>query len=265
MSPRPVPRWLPALGLAFVLPQAAVAADWSGAVTLVGLWGPEYQGARDAGFSARPGFFVRYGRVSLSSGGGFAARREDAELRGLGIELAHDDRFDLSLGLRTDGGRSESDSPGLAGMGDVKRTLRARIGGTWRFAPGWQLSGNWTVDAFNRGGGNLADLKLQHDWQLTPQLSLSSSAAVSVGGDRYMQTWFGVTAEQSARSGYAEYDPRLGLRDLSLAMSLKAEVGHHWVFIGGPGLTWMLGPAAKSPLVQRRLNWSASAGVGYRF
>ena len=264
MIHRPLLRWLPALALATtVLP--AGAAEWGGAVTFVGLYGPDYQGARDSGFSARPGFFLRYGRITASSGGGFAARRQDAELRGLGVDLARGDAFDLSLGLRMDSGRDESSSPALAGLGDVKRTLRARIGGSWRFAPGWQLSGNWTVDAFARGGGNLADLKLQHDWQLAPHLSLTSSAAVALGGDRYMQTWFGVTPEQSTRSGYPVYEPNLGLRDLSLALALRAEVGHHWVFIGGPGYTRMLGPAAKSPLVQRRSAWSASAGVGYRF
>jgi outer membrane protein len=109
------------------------------------------------------------------------------------------------------------------------------------------------------------DLKLQHDWQLAPHLSLTSSAAIALGGDRYMQTWFGVTPEQSARSGLPVYEPHLGLRDLSLALALKAELGHHWVVIGGPGYTRMLGPAARSPLVQRRSAWSASAGVGYRF
>lgn len=264
MSPTHLTRWLLALGLAAGVPPAA-AADWSGAVTLVALQGPDYQGARDAGVSLRPGFFLRYGRLSVSSGGGFAARRQDAELRGLGIDLSRSEDWDLSLGLRMDSGRDEGSSPALAGMGDVKRTLRARIGATWRFAPGWQLGGNWTVDAFNRGGGNLIDLKLQHEWLLAPRLSLSSSAGVTLGGDRYMQTWFGVTAEQAALSGYPEYDPSLGLRDLSLAVSLKAEIGHHWVLIGGPGYTRMLGPAARSPLVQRRGAWTASAGVGYRF
>lgn len=264
MRPRPLLRWLPALAVAAACVPAA-AADWSGAVTFVGLYGPDYQGARDSGFSARPGFFVRYGRITASSGGGFAARRQDAELRGLGVDLARGDAFDLSLGLRMDSGRDEDSSPALAGLGDVKRTLRARLGGSWRFAPDWQLSGNWTVDAFARGGGNVVDLKLQHDWALAPRMMLSSSVSIALGGDRYMQTWFGVTPEQSARSGLPVYEPHLGLRDFSLAVSLKAEVGHHWVFIGGPGMTRMLGPAAKSPLVQRRTAFTASAGVGYRF
>lgn len=265
MTSRPAVRVLAAAGLAACAALPAAAADIAGAVTLVGLYGPEFQGARDYGASVRPGFFLRWGRVSLSSGGGFAARRQDAERRGLGIDLASSDTFDVSLGLRSDSGRNESGSPALAGMGDVKRTLRGRIGMTWRFAPDWQLAGGWTVDAFNRGGGNLGEIKLQHDWPLMPRLSLSSAVSVAMAGDRYMQTYFGVTAEQAARSGYREYSPGLGFRDFSAYTSIKAEVGEHWVFIGGPGWTRMLGPAARSPLTQRRSAWSMSAGVGYRF
>lgn len=262
--PQPLVRRLCACALtAAVLP--AAAADWSGAVTFVSPYGPEYMGAAKSDFGLRPGFFLRYGRVSLSSGGGFAARREDTERRGLGIDLTDSDDFNVSLGLRMDSGRDESTSAALAGMGDVKRTLRVRVGATWRFEPQWQLGASWTVDAFNRGGGNVADLRIQNERPLSARISLTSSAVLTLAGPRYMQTWFGVTAQQSAASGYREYDPGLGLRDLSLAFGLKAELGEHWVLVGGPGYSRLLGPAARSPIVQRRSNWSASLGVGYRF
>ena len=245
----------------------AVAADRpiSGAIALTVQRGPDYLGSRDQGVSVRPGFFLRWGRVSLSSGGGWAARREDTERRGLGIELAHNETFDVSLGLRSDSGRSESDSPALAGMGNVKRTIRARVGAEWRFAPNWELGAAWTIDAFGRGGGNLGELRLKHEWPLGRRLSLSSGAVVYLAGDRYLQTYFGVTPEQSARSGYEVYTPSLGLRDVQLYTSLKAELGEDWVLVGGPGLTHVMGPAARSPLTQRRTSWSLSAGVGYRF
>ncbi|MCZ2293206.1 MAG: MipA/OmpV family protein [Burkholderiales bacterium] len=264
MSLLAVRRCLPILGL-FALLSPAGAAQWSGAVTLVGRHSPDYLGARESGYSVRPGLFVRYGRITASSGAGFAARREDAELRGLGVDLTKSDDHDLSLGLRVDRGRDESRNPALAGMGDVKATLRLRVGGSWRFAPEWQVRGNWTLDAFGRGGGNIVDLKLQHDWMLMPRVELTSSATLTIGGERYMQTWFGVTPEQSVRSGHPVYEPKLGVRDLTLALSVKTEVGEDWVFIGGPAYTRMLGPAARSPLVQRRSAWLLSAGVGYRF
>lgn len=258
-------RSLPVWVLAGALLPCAAAEDWSGAITLISPYGPDYMGAAQSSFGLRPGLLVRYGRVTVSSGAGFAARREDREQRGLGVDLARSEQFRVSLGLRVDGGRQESSSPALAGLGDVKRTLRVRVGAVWDFAPDWTLIAGWTVDAFNRGGGNVADAKLQYDWHVGPRSTLTPSVALTVGGPRYMQTWFGVTQEQSAHSGYAEYDPGLGLRDLSLGLAAKVELGEHWVLVGGPGFTRVLGPAGRSPLVQRRSTWSASLGVGYRF
>lgn len=275
MTRRPIdlPTPLPALLLLAVLPllhttagaAAAAKPELGGAVTLSVQSGPDYLGARDRGLSVRPGFFLRWGRLSVSSGGSWAARRQDTELSGLGYDLTHSETFDATLGLRMDSGRSESDSPALAGMGNVKRTIRGRIGADWRFAPGWQLSGSWTVDAFGRGGGNLGELRLRHEWQLSPMLTLTSGAALSIAGDRYMQTYFGVTPEQSARSGYPVYSPSLGLRDLQLYTALRYDLSEHWVVTGGPGITRLLGPAARSPLTQRKQTWNISAGVGYRF
>jgi len=186
---------------------------------------PEYKGAAKSGFALRPGLLIRYRRVTLSSGAGFAARREDADRRGLGIDLKHSEELDVSLGLRVDNGRNESTSPALAGMGDVKRTLRLRIGADWRFAPGWQLAANWTVDAFNRGGGSVLDARIQYEWQVTPRIALTPSASVAVGGPRYMKTWFGVDEEQSARSGHPVYDPGMGLRELSFALGARGAPG----------------------------------------
>lgn len=258
-------RLVPLALLAAAIPATGVAADLSGAVTLSVQSGPDYLGARDRGLSVRPGFFLRWGRVTLSSGGGWAARKQDAELTGLGYELARGENFDATLGLRMDNGRSESDSPALAGMGDVRRTIRARIGADWRFAPRWQLSGSWTIDAFGRGGGDVGELRLRHEWPVTPQLTFSSGAALTVAGARHLQTYYGVTQSQSLRSGYAVYTPSLGLRDAQVYASVRYELGEHWVLTGGPGLSRVLGPAARSPLTLKKQTWNLSAGAGYRF
>lgn len=262
---------LPALALtacclATALPAHADSSrrPWDAAVTMLASYGPDYLGGRDSGFGVRPGLYVRYGRVSLSSGAGFAARKQEVELRGLGIELAHGEDFDLTLSLRNDSGRNESDSPALAGMGDVKRTVRLRAAGTWHFAPQWYVKGSWTVDAFARGGGNVGEIRLQHSRMLRPALELTTGAHLSIGGDTYLRTYFGVTPEQSARSGYPVYTPDFGLRDAGVFASLKVELGPHWVLVGGPGYSRLLGPAAASPLAQRRGSFTASFGVGYR-
>jgi outer membrane scaffolding protein for murein synthesis (MipA/OmpV family) len=253
------------------LPAVTLAADqgpkkeFDGAVTLVAQRSPDYLGARDYGASVRPGFFLRWGRLSISSGGGWAAIRQEYDVRGLGLDLARTDQFHVSLGLRVDSGRSESDSPALAGMGDVKRTIRARAGAIWYFRPEWQIGASWTIDAFDRGGGNLVELKLQHEWPLSRRLQLTTGTTVAVGGPRYMQTYFGVNAEQAARSGYPEFSPGTSLRDVQLYTTLRADIGEDWVGLVGVGLSRTLGDVTDSPLTKRPSAWTMTAGIGYRF
>ncbi|MFO1328197.1 MAG: MipA/OmpV family protein [Rubrivivax sp.] len=263
----------------FVLCSAAVAwaagaaqaapfwpeGDVDGAVTLVTMWGPEYLGASKRGLSLRPGFYLRWGRVSLSSGGGWATPRRDDDIRGLGLELSRSERHRISLGLRFDSGRRESSSDALAGMGDVKRTVRARLSASWKPSTAWELRAAWTVDAFGRGGGNLVEAKAEHDWPLNATWHLNSGAQLTLGGPQYMQTYFGVTGEQSARSGYREFDPGTSLRDLTLYATVRADFSEDWVATAGLGWTRVLGDAARSPLTQRKSYGSASAGVGWRF
>jgi outer membrane scaffolding protein for murein synthesis (MipA/OmpV family) len=86
-----------------------------------------------------------------------------------------------------------------------------------------------------------------------------------VAGDRYLQTYFGVSPEQAARTGYPVYTPPFGLRDLSLAASLHSELGPHWVALGGLTVTRLLGPAADSPLVRKPSSLRVTAGLAYRF
>ena len=244
---------------------SAAFDDVDGALTLIAQRGPEYLGASDDGQSLRPGFYLRWGRVSVSSSGGWAALRQDAELRGLGLDLLRSDRLRLSLGLRVDSGRDEDSSPALAGMGDVKRTVRVRLGATWTFAPDWQLGAGWTVDAFNRGGGNLLETKLEHDWQLSSRLNLTTGATLNLGGPRYMQTYFGVTPEQSARTGYRQYKPGTGLRDAQVYATLRAQIGDDWVGLLGLGFNRLLDGAADSPLTRRRSAYTLTTGIGWRF
>jgi outer membrane scaffolding protein for murein synthesis (MipA/OmpV family) len=253
------------LGLSITTTVSHAVEDLDGAITLIAQRGPDYLGARDYGQSLRPGFFVRWGRLSVSSGGSWAAVRQDDDLRGLGLDLTRTDDLRISLGLRVDSGRRESSSPALAGMGDVKRTIRARIGGTWKFAPDWRLGGGWTIDAFSRGGGNILETKLEHDWRLSQRLELTTGAALNLAGSRYMRTYFGVTADQSALSGYPEYNPGTSWRDVQIYSTLRADIGDDWVGLVGLGYNRALGRAADSPLTQRPNAWTLTTGLGWRF
>jgi outer membrane scaffolding protein for murein synthesis (MipA/OmpV family) len=247
---------------------AAGAADdhpWEGALGMIVSNSPEYQGAADRVTKFVPGFFLRYGRVTVTNASGFVTRRSDDVERGVGLDLSPSDRFKLKLALRFDGGRDEGDSPALAGLGDIKPTVRARLNGVWQADPHWKLGASWSVDILGRGGGNLGELSAQHESHPTPDTTLSLATIVTLAGERYLQTYFGVSPVQAAHSGYPEYSPGFGVRDASLAASLNTEVDRHWVALGGLSVTRLLGPAADSPLVKKPNSLRITAGLAYRF
>lgn len=238
---------------------------WEGALGLTASNAAEYQGAADRVTKVVPGFFVRYGRLTVTNASGFVTRRADDVERGLGLDLSPSDRLRLKLALRFDAGRSESDSAALAGLGDIPMTVRARLNGTWQLDPHWKLGAAWSVDALGRGGGNLGDVSIVHERRVAPDTTLGFGAALTLAGDRYLQTYFGISPEQAARTSYPLYTPSSGLRDVELSASLRHEFDRHWVLLASTSVTRLLGPAADSPLVKKAGSLRVNAGFAYRF
>ena len=244
---------------------AEPVARWDGAVGLLAAWGPEYPGADDLRTAFKPAVFLRYKRLSISSGAGFAVRRDDDLFRGLGLDLTRREDLRVSLGLRYDNGRSEDDSPSLAGMGDVRHTVRARVGLQWKPQPRWRVSASWTVDAFGRGGGNLLELGAVRELRVSPFTQFEFGARAALGGRQYMQTYFGVDPAQSARTGRPEFHPGTGWRDAALFVGMRHELDASWVLQAGASVTQLVGGAADSPLTRRATALGLSAGLAYRF
>jgi MipA family protein len=267
---------MPALALAQQpeAPEAPAAAPppppqqeshWEGAIGPIVSYSPEYQGGQHWRAKVTPGFFLRYGRFTVTNTGGFVTRRADDVVRGVAMDLTRSDTVRVNVALRFDRGRSESSSSALTGLGDVKQTIRARLLGSWRLPDGWRLGASWSVDAFGRGGGNFGDVSFGRELRLSPDTVWSWGGAISAAGDRYMQTYFGVDEEQAARTGYPVYQPSAGLRDVSMFANMRTELSPRWVAIGGISASRLIGPAAASPLTKDRNGWGINGGIAWRF
>lgn len=245
--------------------QPAARPEWEGALGLVAANGPSYMGASDRSNSFVPAFYLRWGRVTLTNAGGFVTRRTEEVDRGLGLDLSASEHLRLKLALRFDNGRSDSDSPALRGLGNVRSTVRARLSAQYPLASELKLGAAWSLDLLGRGGGSFGDLSLQFDHPLGSDLSMSLSTAVTLANRRYLQSWFGVDAEQSAATGYALYEPHAGVRDVAASLTLRGRLGERWMTMGSLGGSVLLGSAADSPLTHQRSGWRVGAGMAYRF
>lgn len=240
--------------------------SWDASVGFITSLSPEYGGAARQRVQVEPGFFVRWGRVSVASRGAFVVRSADGGGGGgVRVDLSRSERWRLGLGLRIDGGRRESSSPDLAGLGDIRRTFRARLSGSYRLDDGWRAGGAVTVDALDRDGGTIGEFTLGRDLRPWPRTSVGFGASLSFGDARHLQSYYGITPQQSARSGYPVYAPGAGLRSASLGVGARTAVGEDWVVLYGANVSRLLGPAAASPLTRRTTSWGLNAGLVYRF
>lgn len=243
----------------------AASRSWDAAIGGVLSYAPEYAGSATQRLRLNPGFFVRMGRVSLATRSGFRTAGDPGQRAGLRIDLSPTDRLRFAAGLRYDAGRQESSSDGLSGMGDVPSTVRVRLMTSYRLDDGWSVGSATLLDVLGRGGGWQADIGAGRQGRLSADTIWGYGMALAFAGDRHMQTYFGVTPEQSARTGYPVYEPRWGLRDLSAYVNARTQLGGPWHAFYGASVSRLLGPAADSPLTGRPTTWNLNAGVAYRF
>jgi outer membrane protein len=246
-------------------PSPPPPTKWEGALGLSMSMSPEYQGASRYNVSARPAFFIRYGRFVISSGGGFVTRRRDDVFRGLGMDVVQRDRLRLNVSLRLDHGRRSSSSDALVGIQDVRRTVRVRSSATWQLDHGWKLAASWNADLLGRGGGHVVDLGIGHDRRLSPRTTWSVGGGLVWADRRNTQSYYGVTPEESQASGYPVYMPGSGLRGASLNTGWRMEIDPEWTAYWGGSIGKLLGPAVDSPFTGSTRGWSLNGGLARRF
>lgn len=246
-------------------PPPAEESRFEGALGLVLTSQPSFSGASDRKLSPRPAGFIRYGRFTVTGAGGFTTRRQDDVERGLDALLVRREGLRVNLALRFDQGRSEGDSDKLRGMGDIRWTIRAQLGLRYEPMPFWAVSLSTSTDALGRGGGYLVSGGVSRTFLLTPRQRLILGASVTGAGDRYLQTWYGVTEAQSAASGYPVYKPSEGLRSADIGATWRMEVNQDWGGFVGVSASRLLGPAADSPLTTDRNGVALSLGIARRF
>ena len=258
---RPFPAW--AQGEASPSPSAR--PNFEGAIGVQLNNAPQYQGSNIRETSLKPGIFLRWGRLSVATGGNFVTRHDDEVARGVAAELVQRDDLRVQLGLRYDPGRKTSDSPDLAQLDDVRATLRARVAAAWRFKPDWQLGAAWSTDILGRKSGGVVDMALSHEIRLSQRTNLALGTSVSWADEHYMLARFGISPAAAARTGKPAYQPGGGWRDVALSTELRTDIDRRWSVWAGANLGRLLGPALDSPLTLKRVQVATGAGFAWRF
>jgi len=159
------------------------------------------------------------------------------------------------------------DSNRLRDMDVVKRRLLAGGYFNYYLSPKLRLTNTLSYGSGRDRNGARLHTALQYMMEdVVPHHTLVLSAGLSVVNRADNETWFGVTQDESDRSGaIAYYRPGGGLQDVRAGLRWNWALNPNWMLTTGATVSRLAGDARNSPLVERATNYSVSTALAYRF
>lgn len=231
--------------------QAAYAADndrmklGAGAAVI-----PRFQGSDEYRVQPVPLIDFQKGR--------FFARTGD----GIGLNIYQTPGFTVGAGVNWMTGYRSKDVPD--GIGKLSNALGGKLFVSTRLADA-VLTLSVTQAMTKSERGLLANARVSYPYSVTERLKVIPSVSVNWVNAKYMDSYFGVSAGQSAASGLGQYSPSAGFKDASLRLGASYDLNKKWSVTGAVGVSRLLGDAADSPLVQRKTQLQSVIGVVYTF
>jgi outer membrane protein len=187
-----------------------------------------------------------------------------AGIGGLGVNLYRDSRWRFGANLSASRGRKESDDPRLEGLGDIDRTVRAGLFAS--YASGALVTrASVATDIGGEKQGTLVRLDLFARFRPAARLAVFAGPGLTWGSGQYTQRFFGVTAEQSARSGFREFEAKGGVDSLRLSAGMIYGIDRRWLMAANFSHARLQGDAADSPIIETRVQNVFSVLAAYRF
>lgn len=199
---------------------------------------PVYPGSGAVELTPVPFIDIAWNRLFVRSG------------YGAGIYLWQKPRSEAGVSIDADlSHRYEADASRLSGLGNVDKAARANLFITERCA---SMDTTVKLSTAGEGHGSVVDIELAKSDSLTTKLGVRAGVGTTWTNAHYMRTFFGVDAQQSARSGLPMFSADSGFSSARLFFSAQYAVRPHWLISGQTYAGRLLGDAADSPITQKR-------------
>ena len=182
--------------------------------------------------------------------------------------------LDYSAALSYRAGRKDRDvssdsiasgSDYLRGMGDIKGSAVVVPGLGYRITDWLNVQLQAEVPFSERDNGEAVHFGIASPLYTSSENSVTLALTGSWGSSKYMQTYYGVSAAQSAASGFARHDAGSGIYAYSLNLDWTHKLTSRWSLLAAAGVTQLTGEAGDSPIVQRKTSPVGSLKVTYSF
>lgn len=217
---------------------------------------PVYEGAKEYRASPLP-------LINYHAGPFFITPRAGLPAFGLKATLAPNLDAGVFAGLGR--GRDADDADRTRGLDDID--FHAAYGAYVEWTPGKYSLGAAYRQAARSGYGGTLELRATYTAFRNPTHVLRFGVNTQWANSDYMQTWYGLTPSQAARSeaGLPTYSASSGFKSAALYAVWSYRLTDNWSTLTTIGVNTVLGDARDSPLTERKTNLFGSLGVVYSF
>ncbi len=158
--------------------------------------------------------------------------------------------FSFGPSIRLVGDRDEEDNPALTGLGDIDHTFEVGGFAATRFVDRFLFRAKIRKGVVGGHDGLSVDAAGTALLFRYGRLSTSVSANATWIGDRYADTYFSVTPEQSLNSGLPVYDAGRGLRDVGGSFNAYINIGKRWSLNPYVSYRYIFDEYAATPIIE---------------
>lgn len=196
---------------------------------------------------------------------------------GLGFHAFRGEDLTISASVGFEPGRNDKDHTDLAGLGDIDPGAVAKLSFEYEIGPVTPFAS--ISKYFGATGGVEAEFGIEtmvplaaltggpmprgDDGPGGPFLTFGVSAEWA--DKNYMGDTFGITAAQSAASGYAQHTAKAGFKSVGAELGIVYPLGDHWSVSAMFEYGRLTGDAADSPFVREKNQFGGGLFVAYRF
>jgi outer membrane protein len=221
---------------------------------------PKYPGSNETRTGAMPVFNATKGRFQIGA------------LAGAGVPLGVSYtlikegpwRLGLSIGTGLGNSRTVNEGTDLSSLGEIKQTTLGAVSGSYSVGA-VSTSASIIRDIGGHQQGTRALVDVMFSSSAMDKWVLSVGPGITLMDSQYAQTYYGVTAAQTASSGYSTYSAAAGINALRFGASANYEISREWSLSGKLGVTKLQGDAAKSPTAKNEVQASYGLFANYRF
>jgi MipA family protein len=213
---------------------------------------PEYEGGRDLRVLPVPAIDVSWrNRIFLNNNDG------------LGVYAVNNDHFSAGVGLTYGIGRSEANGRRLRGLGEIKDAPRPCAFARAYFGP--VFVGASVARDIGGSDGLLGDVSVGASVAASDTVGFTAAVSATYADRKHMQSLFGVSQGQALASGLPFYSAKAGLKRADAILGVNVMLSPRWALNLSGGAGRLLDDAARSPIVERKWQPVATAGLLYNF